>query len=529
MAIKDYFLEGIQKGWNVVNATTLQQDIVIDADVIIVGTGAGGGTSAEIFAQAGLRVVMVEDGPLKTSTDFKMNEVEAYQTLYQDNGARATKDAAISILQGRAVGGTTVINWTSSFRTPTPTLEHWSQAHGITGLGEKDMAPWFELMERRLNVGKWIVPPNKNNAHLQQGCEKMGWDWKTIPRNVKGCWDLGYCGMGCPTNAKQSMLVTTIPGALKNNAQLIYRARAEKFNFTGDQVSSVTCTALADDGIQTTGKTLTLRGKYFISAAGAINGPGLLLRSKTPDPYQLIGKRTFIHPVVASFAVMPGEVAPYYGAPQSIYSDHFQWKDGSIGPMGFKLEVPPLHPALTSAWQGLHGEALLKEMQHLPNMHASLALLRDGFSEESQGGSVELRSDGSPVLDYQPNDYFWDGARRAHLAMGEAQFAVGADRVKPLHMDGKYANNFNALKTQIDSLLYKNQRVSISTAHLMGGCTMGGDEKTSVTDNTGRHHQLENLYVFDGSLFPTSIGANPQLSIYGLTAKLATDLTKKIT
>ena len=203
--IKDPVLEGIASGWDVTDAQDMTNGTLLQADVVIIGTGAGGGTSAEILAASGLRVLMLEEGPLKTTNDFDMQEISAYRDLYQENAGRMSKDGAISILQGRCVGGTTVINWTSSFRTPEQTLNYWREHFGVKSASPAEMAPWFETMEQRLNITDWVIPPNENNAVLSRGSEKLGYHWKVIPRNVAGCWNTGYCGTGCPTNAKQSM------------------------------------------------------------------------------------------------------------------------------------------------------------------------------------------------------------------------------------------------------------------------------------------------------------------------------------
>src|SRR5205085_85607 len=136
------------------------------AEVVIVGTGAGGGTAAEILSDAGLNVVLIEEGPLATSSDFHMLEAEAYAQLYQESAARKTSDRAINILQGRCVGGGTTVNWTSSFRTPEPTLAHWAREFGIRGLSTAELAPWFARMEQRLGIAPWLVPANDNNKAL---------------------------------------------------------------------------------------------------------------------------------------------------------------------------------------------------------------------------------------------------------------------------------------------------------------------------------------------------------------------------
>ncbi|SHE80904.1 Choline dehydrogenase [Modicisalibacter ilicicola DSM 19980] len=528
MPVPDPFLQGVARGWRVLDASRLEADPVFEADVIIVGSGAGGGVSAEILAGAGLSVLLVEEGSLKTSSDFENDEAKAYAELYQEGAARMTKDGGISILQGRTVGGSTTVNWTSSFRTPEPTLSHWAEAHAVTGLDAVSLVPWFEHMEARLGVSPWTVAPNPNNDVLRAGCEALGWHWATIPRNVRGCWNLGYCGTGCPTNAKQSMLLTTVPAALEAGATLIHRARAERLVLEGDRVVGVECRGMNATLSRPEGPRLHLRGRHVVLAGGGINTPGLLLRSKAPDPFERLGKRTFLHPVNLTMARFEQRIDGYYGAPQSVHSDHFQWREGVTGPMGFKLEVPPMQPSIMAALFGGHGIESLARMSRLSHSNVVIALLRDGFHPESQGGQVMLRSDGTPVLDYPLNDYLWDGVRRAYLAMGELQFAAGASAVMPGHSRARFSPSWPDFREQVKALRYARHDVRLASAHVMGGCGLGDDPRRAVVDSHGRHHQLANLSILDGSLFPTSIGANPQLSIYAVVACLASRLAARL-
>ncbi|WP_191489420.1 GMC family oxidoreductase [Pseudomonas sp. FEN] len=528
MPVPDLFREGLARGWKTYDGSRLDQDLTLEADVAIIGSGAGGGTTAEILSAAGYKVLLIEEGPLKTSSDFKMLEDQAYTSLYQEGIGRMSKDGAITILQGRAVGGTTLINWTSSFRTPEPTLEHWAREHNVKGHSSAEMAPWFEKMEQRLGVAPWVMPPNANNDVIRNGCEALGYSWKVIPRNVRGCWNLGYCGMGCPTNAKQSMLVTTIPATLEKGGELLYLARAERLQIEGDQVTGLLCRAMDDRCVVPNGRTIKVKARHYVLAGGGINSPGLLLRSKAPDPSGQLGKRTFLHLVNFSAGQFSEVINPFYGAPQSIYSDHFQWNAGVTGAMSYKLEVPPLQPALASTLLGGFGTQNALRMEQLPHTHMMLALMRDGFHPDSPGGSVELRGDGTPVLDYPVSAYAWDGLRRAFHSMAEIQFAAGAKSVLPVHADADYVNSLAKARELIDGLSLELYRTRLGSAHVMGGCAMGEEPKSAVTDSLGRHHQLRNLSIHDGSLFPTSIGANPQLSVYGLTAQLATALAQRL-
>ena len=531
MAFPDIYTEGIASGWKVIDASALAAAQTLEADVAIIGSGAGGGLSAEILSQAGLRVVLVEEGPLKTSADFRdMQEARAYRDLYQGGGpGKATSDGAITILQGRSVGGTTTINWTSSFRTPEPTLKFWASEHEVVGHSVEEMKPWFAMVEQRLNIAPWAPAPNANNSVLKLGCDKLGWESHVIPRNVKGCWDSGYCGFGCPVNAKQSMLVSTIPEALKHGATLIHRLCVRQFQHADGQITAAIGEALgAKDGRTPTGVTVTIRARHYVAAGGALNTPALLLRSQLPDPNQLVGKRTTIHPVVLTMATMPEKINAFYGAPQTIASDHFQWKDGATGPMGYKLEVPPMFPGIGSATFNVFGKDLQEGMADFARANSLLALLRDGFVPQSEGGTVRLGDDGNPVLDYELSDYVWEGARRALLSMAELQFAAGATKVRAAHLDSAYYANWPEARRAIAELPLKKFRTTLFTAHLMGGCPMSENPKRGVVTSRGRHHQIANLSILDGSVFPTSIGANPQLSIYGMTAQNATALAKEL-
>jgi choline dehydrogenase-like flavoprotein len=482
------------------------------------------------LCRAGLKVVLVEEGPFKTSSDFRQTEAEAYPALYQESASRKTADKAINILQGRCVGGSTTVNWTSSFRTPDATLQHWQTRFGLSSYTIDALAPYFAQAEARLSIGPWLAAPNVNNDLLRQGAERIGIAASAIRRNVKGCWNLGSCGLGCPTNAKQSMLVTTIPAALDLGAQLLVETRAEKLEITGGKVTALHCFAVKPNGAHANGSSAATKiiAKHYVVAGGAINTPALLLRSGSPDPHRLLGLRTFLHPVVMSAGVFEQTVEGWQGAPQTIYTDHFLHTGAITGPIGYKIEAPPLHPVIfasTVTGMGAEQAALLRQF---PHTHVLLALLRDGFHEQSPGGKVQLRSDGSPVLDYPLTPFVMDGARRALLSMAEIQFAAGARQVLPVHELARPYTAWSDAQKAIASLPMQPLLTKVVSAHVMGGCAMAGTEAQGVVQPDGQHWQLPNVSVHDGSLFPTSIGANPQLSIYGIVNRLAQGLVARL-
>jgi choline dehydrogenase-like flavoprotein len=527
--IADPIRAGLARGWKVHGGPHAPLPPTLDCDVAIVGSGAGAGITAELLTAAGLNVVLIEEGPLRSSSDFRQIEAEAYPALYQDSASRQTADKAINILQGRCVGGSTTVNWTSSFRTPAATLEYWQKHFALPELTDSAMSPWFYGAEQRLSIGPWLSPPNPNNELLRLGAAKLGIPAAAILRNVKGCWNLGSCGMGCPTNAKQSMLVTTLPVALDRGATLLVQTRALKLDIVQGRVQAVECVPVALNGAVSAPSLTRVRARHYVVAGGAINSPALLLRSGAPDPQGRLGLRTFLHPVVLSAAVFDKTVAGWDGAPQTIYTDHFLEVAPVDGPIGYKLEAPPLHPVIASTTLPGFGQMQAQAMKEFPNTHALLALLRDGFHEQAAGGQVKLRSDGSPVLDYKLTPFIMDGARRALLSMAEIQFSAGARKVTPGHEAAVPYSSWGEAKAAIERMDMVPYQTRVVSAHVMGGCGMAGSESLGVVRPDGRHWQIDNLSVHDGSLFPTSIGANPQLSVYGLVNKLATGLARTLT
>lgn len=511
---------------NHIDCSQLTKDRIIEGDVAIVGTGAGGGITAQVLAEAGLKVIMIEEGPYQTASNFHMLESEAYPQLYQEVANRKTHDKAINILQGRAVGGGTTVNWTSCFRIPAQTLSHWRDVYGWE-LTEQQLQPWYRKVEQQLNITPWSGH-NQSNAVLSRGLKQLNWHRDFISRNVKRCRNLGYCGTGCPVDAKQSGLVTTIPAALGRDAVLLTHARVYRLRRRGDRIEDVECQALNERSSDTTGVHIIVRTKHVVLAGGGINTPAVLLRSKLPDPHGLVGRRTFLHVTAGSIAIMPRRIDPYHGAPQSVHSNEFLWRDGITGEMGYKIESAPLQPVLAATVFGPFGSEHAEAMKQLSHVQPLIALLRDGFHRDSPGGRVILNRDGSPVLDYPMNDYLWRAVRHAYRSMLQIQFAAGATRVLPAHSEAAWYLTRETAEKELAKLPMVPLRPKLFSAHVMGGCAMGGDSRLSIVDLDGNHRHFENLTIIDGSLFPTSIGANPSLPIYMIAAKLSSQLARKL-
>ncbi len=494
-------------------ASVITADVTERCDVCVIGSGAGGAVLAAGLVERGLRVVMLEEGGHHTKAEFDLQEGTAYPMLYQDRGTRSTADLAITILQGRSVGGGTTINWTTCFRTPARILEYWRSRYGIEGLDEATLAPHFEAIEQRLNIREWPQElANANNRQLLDGCGKLGWEVGPLRRNVKACANTGYCGMGCPIDAKQAMHVTYVPDAVAKGLTLYADTRAERIETDGDRAVAVHGVVLDPVTGRPNGRRVRVLPKVVVSSGGAINGPALLLRSDL-DRNGRVGKRTFLHPVVAMAAIYDDKVNAFYGAPQSIGSHHFI--DRGEERMGFFLETPPLHPMLAATAFRSFGAEHQAFMAQLPHIGVLIALSVDGLLDGDEGGTVSLRDDGRIRVDYPVSNALAESFRASSVAMARVQLAAGARRVLSLHAQPVEVRT-EADLAKLEKAPYGALEHAIFTAHQMGGCAMGADPRTSVVNAKLQHHHVPNLFVVDGSVFPTSLGVNPSESIYAL-------------
>lgn len=493
-------------------ANELIEDLELSCDVCVVGSGAGGAVLAARLAAAGLSVVMLEEGGAFGRADFRMQEREAYRDLYQERGLRGTDDLAITVFQGKAVGGSTLVNWTTCFRVPDDVLVHWRDRHGVEGLGPEVLAPHFEAVEERLSITTWPEAlANENNRVLLEGCRRLGWEVNPLRRNVRHCANTGYCGMGCPVDAKTDMHLTYLPDALERGMTLLTRVRAERIEVRGDRATGVVGWAMDPATDRPTGRRVRVRAQAVSCSAGALNSPMLLLRSGLDDGK--VGRRTFLHPTVAMVALFDREIRPFYGAPQSIGSHQFAQR--GEGKMGFFLETPPIHPMLAATAYpafGVEQQAFLSQLAHVQGL---ISLSIDGFLPGDVGGRVSLGRGGKMCFDYPVRGALEESFRASCVAMARIQLAAGAREVRSLHRQPVVVRSEKDLP-KLEAAPYGALRHAIFSAHQMGGCAMGEDPARAVVDSRLRHHRIRNLHVVDGSVFPTSLGVNPSETIYAL-------------
>ena len=473
----------------------------IDADVCVVGSGAGGGVAAAVLAAAGKKVVVLERAANVTESGFGGPELEGLARLFLDRGLSATDDRWFSIRAGSAVGGGTVVNWSSSFRIDDATREEWRAA------GIDDLDPHYDAVEAEMNVGLAESTLNGPNGALARGLDALGLPWRPIPRNVRGCTDCGPCAVGCRTGAKRSVLRTYLADACANGATILDRTEARRITTGAGRVTGVVAAV--------PGGEIVVRAPLVALAGGTILSPVLLQRSGIAEG--TAGRNLRIHPVAAVAGVYPERIDAWSGVPQSVMSDAFAHVDGAHG---FHLEAAPMHPGIIGSafpwWSGEQHAAHLAEAAHTG---AFLAIVRD-----RNPGRIDVDRDGAPRIRYGVGAAERALLERGMVEMARIHEAAGAGRILTLHtpvLEREPGGSMDAFVAGIRARGVLPNRVLLFTAHQMSTCRIGTDPKDSTADPDGKVRGVDGLYVTDASAFPTASGVNPMLSIMALARRTA--------
>jgi choline dehydrogenase-like flavoprotein len=485
------------------------------ADVCVIGSGAGGAVAAAELAQAGLDVVVLEQGPHWTSKDFTQREEQMLPRLFEEAGMRQTEDGSVLVLQGRCIGGSTVHNLCYAFRTPDPILRLWRDDHGLAELTPEAMAPSFDRVEATLGVTP-IRPDEVNalNAIVRRGTEALGWSGFVTKHNRKGCVLSGYCILGCSYDAKQSMLVTYVPKADQAGARVLANARAERIAVRNGCVAGVEGRAVDAQG--RVGERFSVSARAVVLAAGAVASPDLLLRSGIANRSGLVGRGLHLHPSVMVAGFFDEPIHAYRGIPQSYYVDEFI--DLERDPHRGTVLMPIAgFPGLTAANLPGFGRSHFSWMRRFDRMAGLLVLLHDQSEGSVSPGSSIARPRIRYALDADDERQLAEGL--VHCC--EILLAAGArEVVVPYWVDPLVFRRGDDLR----SILRRGVRqgaIGIASTHPQSTCRMGGDPARSVVDGWGESHEVPGLFVADMSVFPTSLGAPPQITTAALADRTA--------
>jgi long-chain-alcohol oxidase len=497
-----------------------EKELELTCDVCVIGSGAGGGVAAAVLANAGKDVVVLEAGKYYDDADFDGAELSGFRRLYAEGGFAATHDHSVSFLAGECLGGGTVVNYCTSFRTPDDIREEWADA-GAKWIAGAEYTKSLDAVCERLHVNREQNRVSMREQMLERGLKALGWHVDAMPRNVVNCDQgkiCGYCGYGCSIGAKQSSTKTWLADAQERGARFVVGTRAERVRIEAGSATGV-------EAIASTGSRVSVKCKAVVVACGAIHTAALLLRSGLENEH--IGRDLHLHPVSNVCGVFDEEIRPWEGTMQAIYSDELRQMTGNFG---VKFETTALQPVIAMAplpWRDPMQFRSL--MERLVNTSAIGVLLRDRF-----GGRVRVDSEGNPVSSYSLSDFDLAHLRRGFLGAAEILEAAGAKLIYSPH--AKYCSyepgkrgSIETFEWEMDRAGWDNGQISLFSFHIMGTARLGDSPKASATNPDGETWEVKNLFVMDGSSFPSASGVNPMISIEAIAHRNAWALAAKLT
>lgn len=494
------------------HVTTPEKETTLKCDVCVIGSGAGGGVAAAVLSAAGKEVIVLEAGGYFDDADFDGAELKGFERLYSECGFAATRDHSVGMLAGACLGGGTVVNYSTSLRTPDDIRAEWAAA-GVDWIRGEEYTRSLDAVCARLQVNCEHNRVSRREQVMERGLRRLGWHVDLMPRNVIGCEQgriCGYCGYGCPIGAKQSATKTWLADAQEHGAKFLVETRAERVRVDGGVAAGV-------EARTKKGHRVVVKAKHVVVACGAVHTAALLLRSGLGNRH--VGRHLYLHPVSNICGIFDEDIRPWEGTMQAVYSDEHRFLTANYG---VKYETTALQPVIAMAvmpWRG--PEDYRARMADLRRTAAIGVLLRDRGE-----GRVTVDREGHPVTRYALSDY-----DRRHLQCGfrgaaEILEAAGARRIYSPHAklcsyEPGRAGSIETFVRDMDEAGWGNAQLALFSFHIMGTARMGDSADSSATSPEGEAWEVRNLYVMDGSSFPSASGVNPMISIEAIAHRNA--------
>ncbi len=483
-------------------------------DVVVIGSGAGGAVAAHRLVEQGLKVVLLEAGGYVKTEQFTQEFWPTMKNLFWDFGFQfAPGKPSILFLQGRTVGGTTAINSAISWDMPQEVFDQWVREEALS-VPYAEVTAEQERIRRDLSV-RPVAPEvaGGNNNVMARGAAKLGWKGRVIERNERNCRGSARCLCGCPNGAKLSMDLSYIPWAIEKGLHLLAHCEAEKILIERGEVCGVVARKLIPGArhrmfLPKKGDCFTIRARRVVVAAGVVQSPLILQRSRIPDPAKLIGSNLMAHPGISIVGRFDEEVNLWNGATQGYEVTEFRSK-------GLKLESLGISPSLFGIRLPGGGQGLARLYKQRGQMSLWAAAVRT-----QTRGTVRRGRLISPIrfsLLREDVDRFQLGIR----VLGELMFAAGAREVYPgIIGRAPIVRSVDELREVTQEPIRAAQIHPVAT-HLFGTCRISDDPRRGVINSRFESHRIKGLFVADASVFPTNIGVNPQLPIMAMAGVAA--------
>jgi choline dehydrogenase-like flavoprotein len=499
-------------------------DLTLTAEVVVVGSGSGGGVIAGELAKAGKDVVVLEAGGYYNEADFNQLELWAYEKLYRAGGVAQTANGSLVLMTGSNLGGGSTVNWTNCVRTAEWVRQEWEFEHGLEGLAGPDYDTHLDAIWDRLAVNDKCSDFNGPSLRMKEGCERLGWDFRTITRNAdRDRYDpdlAGLMGFGDVSGAKLGTLKTYLQDAADAGARFVVDCRVDRILVEGGRAAGVQGTYLDDEGRRA---SVVVRAQTVVLAAGALDTPAVLLRSGIGGP--AAGDYLRLHPATAMPAVYDEPQKAWWGAPQTALSAEFaNVEDG----YGFLIETSHASPSVTgSAVPWVTGQQHKEYMAQGPTTGSLVFLIRDRGH-----GRVTIDAAGNPVHSYDISDAIdVKNFRRGLAECARLAGASGAQEIYTLHR--KLVRWSRATGEDVEVFAQRAHDASLDpyeqaifSLHHMGSARMGKDPATSVADPWGQLHDTRGVWIGDASAFPSASGTNPMITTMALAHRTASNIQR---